>query len=57
MGLPRDIRMEVVYILTLRWPVVVALAKATWRYYTHIQRLVAAPNPPPIAVMARWSRG
>jgi hypothetical protein len=32
----RDIRVEILYILTLRWSVVVALAKATWRYYTRV---------------------
>jgi hypothetical protein len=34
--IPRDIRVEALYVLTLRWPVEVALAKATWRYYTRV---------------------
>jgi hypothetical protein len=33
LGIPRDIRMEVIYTLTLRWPLELALGKATWRYY------------------------
>jgi hypothetical protein len=48
---------EIIYILTLRWPVVVALAKATWRYYRRLQDIVAAPHPPPIGCVARWTRG
>jgi hypothetical protein len=55
--IPREIRVELVYILTLRWPVVVALAKATWRYYRRIQEMVAAPHPPPIGMAAKWTRG
>jgi hypothetical protein len=55
--IPVDIRVELIYILTLRWPVVVALAKATWRYYRRIQGMVAAPYPPPIGLAARWTRG
>jgi hypothetical protein len=48
---------ELVYILTLRWSVVVALAKATWRYYTRVQQMVASPHPPPVGLAARWTRG
>lgn len=32
-----DMRVEVVYALTVRWPLEVALAKASWRFYRRVE--------------------
>jgi hypothetical protein len=47
MAIQRDIRVEIIYILTLRWPVTVVLAKATWRYYSQLRdRQHSSPSAP-----------
>ena len=51
-----DIRMELVYILTLRWPLAVALSKATWRYYRRVRDMAASGDPGPLGVTARWAQ-
>jgi len=56
LGAPHDTRMEVLYILSLRWPVSLALAKATWRYYDRVRRLLGEGKQAPIVQLARWAR-
>ena len=53
--IPRDTRMEVIYILTLRWPLEVALGKATWRYFQRVQQLMGAGEETPVAIVATWA--
>jgi hypothetical protein len=44
-----DIRIEVIYLLTLRWPVTVVLAKATWRYYSQLRERQQTSKASPLA--------
>ena len=53
--IPRDIRMEVIYILTLRWPLEVALGKASWRYYQRLGQLMGTGEEIPVATVATWA--
>ena len=55
LALSVDIRMELVYILTLRWPLAVALAKATWRYYRRVRDMATSEDPSPLGMAARWA--
>lgn len=36
-GCPVTLRSEVLYVVLLRWPLEVALAKAVWRYFHRVQ--------------------
>lgn len=56
MSLPYTIRLEVLYAVTMRWPVEVLVAKATWRYYHRVLSLSPARDGFPIAGLARWVR-
>ena len=56
LALSVDIRMELVYILTLRWPLAVALAKATWRYYRRVRDMATSEDPSPLGMAARWAQ-
>ena len=42
LGVPVEVRVEVLYILTLRWPLTVVMAKAVWRYYARVGRMVSS---------------
>mgnify|MGYP006365226943 FL=1 len=50
-----ELRLEVLYVVTVRLPLEVILAKAVWRYY---RRLApgASPDYPPLGVVAAWAR-
>lgn len=47
--------MEIVYILTLRWPLAVAIAKAIWRYYRRVREMTTSEDPCPLGIAARWA--
>ena len=53
--IPRDIRMDIIYILTLRWPLEVSLGKASWRYYQHLGQVMGAGEGTPVATVATWA--
>jgi hypothetical protein len=52
-----DIRIEVVYLLTLRWPVTMVLAKATWRYYSQLRERQQTSRSSPLAQATQWAQG
>lgn len=57
LGVPVEVRVEVLYILTLRWPLTVVMAKAVWRYYARVGRMVSSQEADPIAEVTRWAVG
>lgn len=57
LGVPGDVRTEVLYVLSLRWPLTVVVAKAVWRYYARIRRMVDAQESAPIVQAIRWAVG
>jgi hypothetical protein len=55
-GAPLELRVELLYVATLRWPLEVVLLKAAWRYFNRVQELIAREPATPIAVAAKWAR-
>ena len=54
---PADIRSSILFIATLQWPLEVALAKVTYRYYHRVRQMQESnrDRSTPVAVVARWA--
>jgi hypothetical protein len=52
-----EVRNEVLYVATLRWPLETIIAKVVLRYYQRVTALQSSPQPPPVALVGRWSCG
>lgn len=51
---PVEMRTTVLYAATMRFPLEVLLAKASWRYYTRVESLASSQDPPPVGLLAQW---
>lgn len=56
LGLDFDVRMEVVYVVAMRFPVEVLMAKAIWRYFSRAGELAGGRVCPPVGLVVRWLR-
>lgn len=56
LGLDSDVRMEVVYVVAMRFPVEVLMAKAIWRYFSRVRELAGGSDCPPVGLVVRWLR-
>ena len=50
-----DLRNELLYILAMRHPLEVPIAKAVWRYFTRMHSLRDKHPCPPVGMVARWA--
>ena len=55
LALPVDTCLEILYAVSLRVPLQVLVAKATWRYYRRMTTLSREQQCPPIGVVAKWA--
>ena len=55
-GVDIQVRVEVMLVALVRWPLELLLAKAAWRYYRRVAELQGKPGAPPVAQLAGWLR-
>ena len=56
LGLYFEVRMVVVYVVAMRFPVEVLMAKAIWRYFSRAGELAGGQDCPPVGLVVWWLR-
>ena len=55
-GVDIQVRVEVMLVVLVHWPLELLLAKAVWRYYCRVAGLQGKPGAPLVAQLAGWLR-